>query len=61
MHSSARRVDYAALATRRWRALWWGSVGFDIRRESWQPAPMSPLAILASQGRVGSMGELSVR
>jgi hypothetical protein len=33
-------------------------VGVDIRRGGWQPAPVSPLAILASQGRVGSQRAL---
>jgi hypothetical protein len=33
-------------------------VEFDIRRGGWQPAPVSPLAILASQGRVGSQRAL---
>ena len=33
-------------------------MGVDIRRGGWQPAPVSPLAILASQGRVGSQRAL---
>jgi hypothetical protein len=55
MHSTAqRRVDLRALANPPLEV----TVEFDIRRGGWQPAPVSPLAILASQGRVGSQRAL---
>ena len=53
MHSTAqRRVDLRGISEPPLEV----TVEFDIRRGGWQPAPVSPLAILASQGRVGSQG-----
>jgi hypothetical protein len=53
MHSTAqRRVDLHGISEPPLEV----TVEFDIRRGGWQPAPVSPLAILASQGRVGSQG-----
>jgi hypothetical protein len=55
MHSSAqRRVDLRGISEPPLEV----TVEFDIRHGGWQPAPVSPLAILASQGRVGSQRAL---
>ena len=55
MHSTAqRRVDLHGISEPPLEV----TVEFDIRRGGWQPAPVSPLAILASQGRVGSQRAL---
>jgi hypothetical protein len=55
MHSTAqRRVDLRGISEPPLEV----TVEFDIRRGGWQPAPVSPLAILASHGRVGSQRAL---
>ena len=54
MHSTAQRLDLHGVGEPPLEV----TVEFDIRRGGWQPAPVSPLAILASHGRVGSQRAL---